>query len=441
MKFRSLLALAAVGAAALSVPLGAMAQAKEQFFPALVYRTGAYAPNGVPFANGYIDYLKLTNARGGINGVKVSWEECETGYATDRGVECYERLKGKNGGATVIHPLSTGITFALTEKVTADKIPLITAGYGRSESTDGNVFLWNFPLTGTYWDAADILVQHVGKKEGGLDKLKGKKIALVYHDSPYGKEPIALLEERAKMHGFTLQLLPVAHPGVEQKATWLQIRQNRPDYVFLWGWGVMNGTALKEAQATGYPRDKMYGVWWAAAEPDAKDVGEGAKGYNGLTLQHGAEPNSAVVKEMLEKVHAKGQGTGPKEEVGQVLYMRGLMAGMLSVEGVRRAQERYGKGKVMTGEQARWGYENLALDQAKLDALGFKGVLRPISTSCADHRGEVWSRIHTWDGSKWVFSSDWYQADQSVIKPMIKTAADKYAAEKKIERRSAADCK
>jgi branched-chain amino acid transport system substrate-binding protein len=443
MKLKSLLAVAAIGAAAvagLATSTAALAQAKEQFFPALVYRTGAYAPNGVPFANGYVDYLKYINATGGINGVKVSWEECETGYATDRGVECYERLKGKNGGATVFQPLSTGITFALTEKAPNDKIPLITAGYGRSESTDGNVFKWNFPLTGTYWDAADILVQHVGKKEGGLDKLKGKKIALVYHDSPYGKEPIPLLEERAKQLGFTLQLLPVTHPGVEQKATWLQIRQNRPDYVFLWGWGVMNSTALKEAQATGYPRDKMYGVWWAAAEPDVKDVGEGAKGYNGLALQHGAEPNSKIVKEILAKVHDKGQGTGPKEEVGQVLYMRGLVAAMLSVEGVKRAQERYGKGKWVSGEQARWGYENLALDQKKLDALGFAGVMRPISTSCADHRGASNARLHTWDGSKWVFSSDWIEADQSIIKPMIKTAADKYAAEKKITRRTPEDC-
>jgi branched-chain amino acid transport system substrate-binding protein len=372
--------------------------------------------------------------------VKIIYEECETGYATDRGVECYERLKGKNGGATVFQPLSTGITFALTDKAPGDKIPLITAGYGRSESTDGNVFKWNFPLTGTYWDAADILVQHVGKKEGGLDKLKGKKIALVYHDSPYGKEPIPLLEERAKQLGFALQLLPVTHPGVEQKATWLQIRQNRPDYVFLWGWGVMNSTALKEAVATGYPRDKMYGVWWAAAEPDVKDVGDGAKGYHGLALQHGAEPNSQVVKDVLANVHAKGQGTGPKDEVGQVLYMRGLVAAMLAVEGVKRAQERYGKGKVMTGEQARWGYENLALDQKKLDALGFAGVMRPISTSCADHRGASIARIHTWDGSKWNFTSDWIEADQSIIKPMIKAAADKYAAEKKITRRTPDDC-
>lgn len=436
MKMRNVV-LAAVMAAAAAT---AFAQAKEQFFPVLVYRTGAYAPNGVPFANGYVDYLKLINAKGGINGVKASWEECETGYATDRGVECYERLKGKNGGATVFQPLSTGITFALTEKAPGDKIPLITAGYGRSESTDGNVFKWNFPLTGTYWDAADVLVQHIAKKEGGLDKLKGKKIALVYHDSPYGKEPIPLLQERSRMHGFDLQLLPVAHPGVEQKATWQQIRGSRPDYVFLWGWGVMNSTAIKDAQATGYPREKMYGVWWAGAEPDVKDVGAGARGYNALALQHGAEPNAKVVKDVLDLVHAKGQGTGPKEEVGQVLYMRGLVAAMLSVEGVKRAQERYGKGKWMSGEQARWGYENLALDQKKLDALGFAGVMRPISTSCADHRGATWARVHTWDGSKWNFSSDWYQSDEAIIKPMIKAAADKYATEKKLERRSSADC-
>ncbi len=441
MKLKSLSIAAMLAAAGLaSVATTAFAQAKEQFFPVLSYRTGAYAPNGVPWANGYVDYLKLTNARGGVNGVKISFEECETGYATDRGVECYERLKGKNGGATVFHPLSTGITFALTEKAPGDKIPLITAGYGRSESTDGNVFKWNFPLTGTYWDAADILLQHVAKKDGGWDKLKGKKIALVYHDSPYGKEPIPLLVERSKMHGFELNAIPVTHPGVEQKAAWLQIRQNRPDYVFLWGWGVMNGTALKEAVATGYPREKMYGVWWAAAEPDVKDVGDGAKGYNGLALQHGAEPNAAVVKEVLAKLHDKGQGTGPKEEVGSVLYMRGLSQAMLGVEGVRRAQERYGKGKVMTGEQVRWGLENLALDQKKLDALGFAGVMRPISTSCADHRGATWARVHTWDGKKWTFSSDWYQSDEAVIKPMIKAAADKYAAEKKIERRTPQDC-
>ncbi|PKO34003.1 MAG: ABC transporter permease [Betaproteobacteria bacterium HGW-Betaproteobacteria-7] len=442
MKIRTLalaISMATFGLGSTVMSTAAQAQAKEQFFPVIVYRTGAYAANGTPWANGYVDYLKLVNAKGGINGVKLSFEECETGYATDRGVECYERLKGK--GATVFQPLSTGITFALTEKAPVDKIPLITAGYGRSESQNGAVFTWNFPLLGTYWVGADVAIQHIGKQAGGLDKLKGKKIALVYHDSPYGKEPIPALQERAKMHGFELMLLPVAHPGVEQKATWLQIRQARPENVLLWGWGVMNSTALKEAQATGYPRDKMMGIWWAGAEPDVKDVGMGAKGYSALTLQHGAEPGSKVVKDMLAMVHAKGQGTGPKDEVGSVLYMRGLISAMLGVEGVRKAQERYGKGKVMTGEQTRWGLENLNLDQKMLDGMGFAGVMRPVQTSCLDHMGSSWVRVHQWDGAKWNFSSDWYQSDDKVLRPMVMLASGKYAEEKKLTPRTPEQCK
>lgn len=442
MKLRNLAlaaAIATIGMSSTLVSTSAMAQAQEQFFPVLVYRTGAYAANGNPWANGYVDYLKLVNARGGINGVRVSFEECETGYATDRGVECYERLKGK--GATVFQPLSTGITFALTDKAPIDKIPLITAGYGRSESQDGTVFTWNFPLLGTYWVAADVAIQYVADKHGGLDNLKGKKIALVYHDSPFGKEPIPLLQERAKMHGFEVQLLPVAHPGVEQKATWLQIRRDRPDHVLLWGWGVMNSTALREAQATGYPRDKMLGVWWAAAEPDVVEVGAGAAGYEGLALQHGVERESKVVKEVLDKVHGAGQGTGPRDEVGSVLYMRGLISAMLGIEGVEKAQERFGKGKVMTGEQTRWGLENLDLTQEQLDTMGFAGVMRPVQTSCTDHMGSSWVRVHQWDGNKWNWSTDgWYQGDDRVIRPMVMAAASQYAAEKGIQRRTAEQC-
>ena len=439
MKLRKLALTASLAAIGLSTALGAYAQAKEQFFPVLVYRTGAYGPNGTPWANGYVDYLKLVNARGGINGVKISFEECEFGYATDRGVECYERLKGK--GATVFQPLSTGVTFALTDKAPVDKIPLVTAGYGRSESQDGSVFAWNFPMLGTYWVGADVAIQYIAKQAGGLDKLKGRKIALVYHDSPFGKEPIPLLQERAKLHGFELQLLPVAHPGVEQKATWLQIRQSKPDNVLLWGWGVMNSTALKEAQATGFSRDKMLGIWWAGAEPDVKDVGAGAKGYQALTLQHSAEPNSKVVKDMLELVHAKGQGTGPKDEVGSVLYMRGLISSMVAVEGVRKAQERYGKGKVMTGEQTRWGLENLNLDQKTLDGMGFAGVMRPVQTSCLDHMGSSWVRIQTWDGTKWTPGNDWYQADEKLMRGIVLNASRKYAEEKKITPRTPEQCK
>jgi branched-chain amino acid transport system substrate-binding protein len=420
---------ALVGSAALTAP--AIAQ-NEQFIPALVYRTGAYAPNGVPFADGIADYYTMLNERdGGINGVKIVWEECEFGYATDRGVECYERLKAKGPtGASYVNPFSTGVTFALTEKAPGDKIPLISMGYGRSESRDGSVFQWNFPLLGTYWTAADIILQHIAKKEGGFDKLKGKKIALVYHDSPYGKEPIALLQKRGQMHGFEPMLLPVTHPGVEQKATWLQIRQNRPAYVLLWGWGVMNSTAIKEAVAVGYPRDQMYGVWWSGAEPDVRPAEDGSKGYHSAALQHSAG-QFKLHEDLKKHVYDKGKGHAKWEGTGEVLYVRGLINAMLGTEAIRTAQGRFGN-KPVTGEQVRWGLENLNLTTDRLKQLGFEGVLAPIKVSCNDHEGTRMGRIQTWDGKNWKITSDWYTSDDNVIAPMVKEAAAKYAGEKKI---------
>jgi branched-chain amino acid transport system substrate-binding protein len=128
------------------------------------------------------------------------------------------------------------------------------------------------------------------------------------------------------------------------------------------------------------------------------------------------------------------------EEVGTTLYNRGMVSAALAVEGVRQAQSRYGKGKVMDGEQIRWGLENLTLDQKALDKLGLGTVMKPISTSCLDHEGSRSARVHTWDGKKWNFASDWIEADEAIIKPLVKQYADKYAAEKKLTRRSVADC-
>jgi branched-chain amino acid transport system substrate-binding protein len=426
--YRVALAAAGVAGCLMASPPPAIAEG-EMFYPALVYRSGAYAPNGIPFANGVADYIAMVNARdGGVNGVRIRVEECETGYATDRGVECYERLKGEGPtGAMAVTPLSTGITFALTEKAPVDKIPILTMGYGRSESADGRVFQWNFPLLGTYWSAADILIQHVNEISGGL---QGKKITLVYHDSPYGKEPIPVLQDEAQKLGYQFEAIPVTHPGVEQKAAWLQIRRSRPDFVFLWGWGVMNSTAIKEAVAVGFPREKMYGVWWAAAEQDVRPAGADAKGYQGLAL-HPSGADYPVIHDIMKHVYDAGGGAGKREEVGEVLYNRGVINAMLTLEAARTAMGKFGD-QPLTGEQVRWGFENLDLTEERIKEIGFEGLVTPLKVSCADHEGARKARIHQWDGAKWVFVSDWIEADTSYLRPKMEAAAAAYAKEKGI---------
>src|SRR5688572_10039234 len=237
-------------------------QTKEQFVPANFYWVGPYAAGGSGIAGGFLDYLEMRNERdGGVFGVKFTWAKCETEDNNARGVECYERSKRQGPtGATLIHPLSTGITNSLIERATADRIPVVSIGYGRADAADCRVFPYVFPLITTYWDQAAAMVRYIGEQAGGVEKLKGKKIVLLYHDSAYGKEPIPVLTELAAKYGYELSAIPVPHPGVEQQSQWLQVRQIRPDWVILWGWGVVNPTAIKSAAGAGNPRARMIRV-------------------------------------------------------------------------------------------------------------------------------------------------------------------------------------
>src|SRR5260370_13884246 len=218
--------------------IAAEAQADvEQFIGLPTYRVGPYASPGTGIFGGLIDYLTLINERdGGINGVKLVWEECETEYNTARGVECYERLKIRGTNAnTVFHSTSTGITYAVLDKAAQDKIPLVTIGYGRTDAADGRVFPYVFPLVTTYWSQSTTKIKFIGSREGGMDKLKGKSLSNVYHDSAYGKETIPILDAQAKKYGFTVTHIAVYPPGLEQQSQWLQVRQLKP------AWGVFRG--------------------------------------------------------------------------------------------------------------------------------------------------------------------------------------------------------
>ena len=203
-------------AAVLALPMFAShANAYELVIPTLDYRTGPYAPNGIPLANAYSDYINLLNERdGGIEGVKIKHVDCETGYNTKKGVECYENIKNTAPSrALAIQPFSTGITYQLIPKSAVDEIPIFSMGYGRTSAANGKVFPWVFNFPATYWSQATALVQYIADQEGGMASLKGKKIYLVYHNSAYGKEPIRTLEALAEKYGFEYRGLPVDHPG------------------------------------------------------------------------------------------------------------------------------------------------------------------------------------------------------------------------------------
>jgi branched-chain amino acid transport system substrate-binding protein len=413
----------------------------EIVIPTLDYRTGPFAPNGIPFANGQVDYYMMLNERdGGINGVKIKLVSCETAYNTQQGVECYEKTKGTEpSGAVMYQPLSTGITYQIIPKASEDKIPVFSMGYGRTSAADGTVFPWVFNFPATYWSQASALIKYVGDREGGMDKLKGKKITLIYHNSAYGKEPIPTLQALSKKHGFEYKDIAVDSPGQEQKAVWLQIRQDKPDWVFLWGWGVMNQVAVKEAASIRFPMDRFIGVWWSGSENDVKPAGDAAKGYLSGTF-HASGDNFPVHKDVVKHVYDKGKAVDPsfKDRIGEVLYNRGLIAAMWTTEAIRKAMEIH-KTKEVKGAQVRDGFENLDVDDARLKQLGFEGLTYAVKVTCANHEGPGLVAVQQWDGKQWkIVSKGYYEPDREVVNALIKEDAEKYAKENNIKPR---ECK
>jgi branched-chain amino acid transport system substrate-binding protein len=414
------------------VGVTAVAAAGEQFIPILSMREGAVKSAGSPLADGYIAYVTLLNERdGGINGVPLVWEFCETVFDVDRSVECYERLKTKGPtGAAVFQPQGTHVIYALLERATHDKIPLISMGFGRTDTSDGRVFPYVFNPPTNYWGLNTAKIRFIGQRAGGMERLKGLKIAHVHADNAYGRETIAILDQQAAQHGFAVQHLVVPLPGLDQKATWLRVKVTQPDWVILRTFGVMTPTALQEAAQVGFPRDKIVGPFYTCSEQEMVPAKEAAIGYIYATF-HVTGTDFPLIQDVLKYVYARGKGPGPEADVGTVYWIRGMLSGFFATEAVRRAMREFGN-QPLTGAQVQWGLEPLAITPAYLKEIGAEGLIPPLTLSCCDHEGGASVKFQQWDGKQWTAITDWIAPDQALVRPLVETSAAKYAQEKGI---------
>jgi len=419
-------AAAALFASAAIAP--AVLQAQDTMYvPSMTYRTGPFAGGGTPFADGMHDYFMMLNARdGGIGGVKIVLEECETAYDTQKGVECYEATKDE--GALVYNPLSTGITLALIPKAPIDEIPVLSMGYGLSAAAIGEKFPWTFVYPTTYWNQLSSILKYIQEQEGG--SLEGKKIGYIYLDAGYGLEPMALLDQLAIDMNFEVAKFPVGGKEMQnQSSQWLNVRKERPDWMIMWGWGAMNATAVKEAAKIRFPLDKFIGNWWAGSHNDLEPVGAAGKGYLAANFT-GIGTDFPALQDVMTHVVDKGDSTvGSPDDVGNVLYNRGLFNAVIVAEAIIEAQALTGK-SVITGADMRDGLEAIDLSEERLAELGLPGFTGAVKGSCSDHEGAGAIFVQQWTGEEWEKVSDFIEPMNDVVRPMLETAADDYIADK-----------
>lgn len=408
---RQLVAAAAATLASGTVPQ-VFAQEKVIKFGMAQDFTKVYTFVTAEYSQGQRDYLTLVNERGGVNGWKIQADVVDTGNETQRGIEAYERFKRE--GVLLVDPLSTPVSRALVTRALNDKVNLVTMFSGRSDAADGSVFPYVIPMSASYWSQAAVLIEYIARQE---KDLKGKKIAIVYIDTPFGKEPLPLLQEMAKRRGFELMPFPYAPPGNEQAAVWTQVRRASPNWTLIWGGGVGQTVSLKEAIRNGISPEKIASVVWLS-ESDMKVVGpDAAKGvlkYEGAA--GGREPK--IIQDILKDVVAKNKGAGPQELVGTSYYNIGVLSAALMVEGVRKGLETT-KGGPLTSE---------ALNKGLRSIKGFnaEGLSPPITVTETDHQGGGMGRIAQWDGKRWVAKSDWLAADQDLVWNLIKQSSAEF---------------
>jgi branched-chain amino acid transport system substrate-binding protein len=400
--------LAAVGGAAR--PAGA---SEEVVIGLECDRTGPTQIVGTTLCPGYDDYIALVNAKGGVMGHKIKVVEIDHEYKVPQAVEAYERQK--KDGAVLIGIYGTPQTYALTQKLTEDRIPGTSPGFGRADATDGTRYPYIFPIAATYWSQATAAVKFAGDQ---LKGLRGKKIAYIFYDNPAGREPIPVLEELAKREEFQLRIFAVPPPGVEMGAQILDIAQRyRADFVVAHLFGRAPSVSIKELKRIGYPLRRVVSFVWGASEADIEAAGgyAVAEGYNCLEFA-GVGENYPVLAEIREMYKKEGKEP-PKEMASTVYYNRGVLIAALHVEAIRNALKAKPEGK-LTGEDVKKGFERI-----KDFTLG--GLVPPLEVTPTDHEGGGWVQVWQVRGGKLVRETDWFKGYPDVIQEELKQAATK----------------
>lgn len=367
-------------------------------------RTGATKLVGVEICPGVTDYIKLVNKKGGVLGHKLEYTEIEHGYTVDRGVEAYERLK--RDGAVAVLDYGTPIVYALSPRHMDDKIPAITPGFGRADSTDGTVWPYIFPMAASYWSQAGAAMKYI-KDNGGK---RGTKVAHIYFDNPAGREGIPIMEAVAAKEGYELRLFAVPSPGLEMGPQVIDItRRFKADWVVGHLFGRSPSVSIKEFKKAGFPMNRVVSFVWGAGEADIAAAGwDVAQGYIGMQFSSVGR-NLPVIQELM-KMH-RDEGKEVPAYVGGVYYSRGVLIGGILAEGIRLAIQNHGL--PVTGDKVRRGYE-------AMKNFDLQGFLPPMTVTPQDHEGGGWVRLFQVKGKEWVPVGDWFRGYREEVLALVK---------------------
>ena len=351
-------AAAAAGAMALTHPLTVLAQGSEDIvIGGSIPMTGVFAFAGVGINAGIQDFVKITNDAGGIKGRKLRYVPEDTGYKVDVSVAAYKKITSQNK-VTFYYGDSTAFSKTINTELERSGSTLMTGASFATELNDAKKYPHQFLVGPDYTEMFGILLKHIAKEKPGA------KVAFVYSDSEFGRDPIESSEKLAKSLGLSVaaKIMPPAG-SVAVSTEVIKLRRAAPDYTIFHGYILAPiPEFITQGKQMGMT-SKWMGTFWTMDSSTVMKMGEAGDGFMGVMPYRYYYDTSAKAP-MLDKIRQM------RPEYQSTAYMQGFLAAMLFTESAKRCLE---ANKPLTGDNLK-----AALNAIKdFDTGGLIGV--PIS--------------------------------------------------------------
>ena len=338
-----MLGAATAGAAALTHPLSVLAQAANEIvIGGSSPMTGVFAFAGVGINAGIEDYVKIVNEAGGIAGRKVRYVPEDTGYKVDVSVATFKKITSQNK-VNLYYGDSTGFAKTINPELERNGNILMAGASFASELNDPKKYPHQFLVGPDYTEMFGILLKHIAKEKPGA------KVAFVYSDSEFGRDPIEKSEAEAKRLGLSVPTKIMTPAGsVDVSTEVIKLRRAKPDYTIFHGYILAPiPEFITQGKQQGMTSQWM-GTFWTMDNSTVMKMGPDGDGFMGvMPFRYYYDTEPAL---LLEKIRAM------RPEYQSVPYMQGFVAAMLFLESAKRCLEAK---KPLTGDNMKAALNSL----------------------------------------------------------------------------------
>ena len=337
----------------------AQANDKEIVIGGSIPMSGVFSFAGIGIHAGIQDYVKIINDAGGVEGHTLRYVPEDSGYKVDVSVAAFKKITSQNK-VNFYYGDSTGFSKTINPELNRMNSILMSGASFATELNDPEKYPHQFIAGPDYTEMFSILLRYIAKEKPGA------KVAFVYSDTEFGRDPIETSRKVAEELGLTVALELMTPPGsVDVSTETAKMRRAKPDYTIFHGYILAPiPEFIDQARKMGL-ETKFMGTFWTMDNSTVMQMGELGDGFMGVMPYRYYYDESAPAP-MLEKIREM------RPEYQNVPYIQGFLSAMLYTESARRV---LADGKELTADNMK-----AALNSIKdFDTGGLIGV--PITIS------------------------------------------------------------